>query len=221
MLSELSHFVAIERLGPRVTERIHWRGWPNEPMIALTFDDGPHPIYTPQLLEILDRHQAQATFFLVGQNIENNLDLAHEVAVSHEVANHTFTHPLMWRLSDQEMVVEINRTDQLLRRLNGVQPRFLRPPMGLFSRRVLDIVEQTGYQTVVGDVYPRDPHGPEKEKLVGRVLSRVRSGSIIIMHDGGNSEAVDRSQTVAAVDELIPKLRDRGFQLVTLSRLLA
>ncbi len=222
ILSDLSHTVAIERLGPLISKRISWQGAQDSPQIALTFDDGPQSVYTPQLLDVLAAHDVKATFFLVGRHIEVNYELAQEIANSgHELANHTFTHPLMWRLHDQKMVIEINKTDHLLRSLNGCRPRYLRPPMGLFTKRVLDIVEHTGYKTVVGDVYPRDPDLPGKERIVKRVLSRVRNGSIIILHDGGNTESVDRSQTVGAVAQIIPALKDRGYEFVTLTKLLA
>ncbi len=221
ILGDLSHFVGVERLGPKVSDRIHWRAFSGKPQIALTFDDGPQPEYTPRLLEILEKTNVKATFFVIGQYVEQQMQLAGQmVAAGHELANHTFTHPLMWHLNDLDMVLEINKTDHLLRSLNRHKPRFLRPPMGLFSRRVLDIIQQTGYETVVGDVYPRDPHLPGAEKIVGRVMRRVRNGSIIILHDGGNTKNVDRSQTVRAVEQLIPRLRDRGFEFVTLSTLL-
>jgi len=220
LLGDLSHAVAPERLGPRVTERVIWRAVTDEKKITLTFDDGPHPVYTPLLLDIFEKHDVSATFFLIGKNIEKNFGLAQQVVQSgHVVANHTFTHPLMFKLSDDEMRDEISRTDTLLRELSNHTPKYLRPPMGLFSKRVLDIVEQSGYRTVVGDVYPRDPHMPGTQRIVSRVLSRVVTGSIVIMHDGGNSNYVDRSQTVAAVRELIPQLRDRGFEFVRLSEL--
>ncbi|MFQ5604332.1 MAG: polysaccharide deacetylase family protein [bacterium] len=221
LLSDLSHAVALERLGPAVTERVFWRAVTKEPKIALTFDDGPQPTYTPQLLDILSKHAVPATFFLIGQHIEKNVELAERtVQAGHEVGNHTFSHPYLFRLSDADMLSEIRRTDALLRNLDGAAPKFLRPPMGLFSRRVLNLVEQAGYKSVVGDVYPRDPHLPGKNKILQRVLSRVVNGSIIILHDGGNTEQVDRSQTVWAVDRLVPQLRERGFQFVTLSDLL-
>ncbi len=220
LLGDLSHAVAPERLGPKVTERVIWRAVTDERKIALTFDDGPHPLYTPQLLEIFEKHSAPATFFLVGKHIEQNFGLAQQIVQQkHEIANHTFTHPLMFKLTDEQMRDEISRTDALLRQLGNSAPKFLRPPVGLFSKRVLNIVEECGYRTVVGDVYPRDPHLPGTNRIVSRVLSRVVTGSIVIMHDGGNSEHVDRSQTIAAVQALLPQLRERGFEFVRLSEL--
>lgn len=221
MLSDLSHVVALERFGPRISERVFWRAVTDQPKIALTFDDGPRSENTPALLEILQRFSVSATFFLIGKHIEANFGLAQRiVGAGHEVANHTFSHPLLLRLDDGQIRNEITRTDQLLSSLGGAGAKFLRPPMGLFSRRVLDIVQECGYRTVIGDVYPRDSHFPGTAKIVRRVLSRTIKGSIIILHDGGNSNHVDRSETLAAVQELIPLLKRRGFQFMTLSELL-
>jgi peptidoglycan/xylan/chitin deacetylase (PgdA/CDA1 family) len=214
--------VALERFGPKISERVIWRAPIHERKIALTFDDGPHPVYTPKILEVLERFKVPATFFLIGKHLQNNLNLAREtVQAGHEVGNHTFTHQRMWRLTDINMIDEIKRTDDLLRSLDSTEPRFLRPPMGLFSKRVLNIVERAGYKTVVGNVYPRDPHLPGREKILSRMLSRVIKGSIIILHDGGNTNHVDRSQTIWAVERFIPELQERGFEFVTLSELIA
>lgn len=218
LLSDLSHLVAPERLGPKVSARVAWRAVTDDRKIALTFDDGPEPTYTPQVLKVLQKHDTPATFFLIGKHLEKHFPLAEEIVrVGHEIGNHTFSHVPMFRLSDDEMTVEIERTHKLLLELNGDRPRFLRPPMGLFSSRVLDIVHQHGYKTVVGDVYPRDSHCPGKERIVRRILKRVTKGSIIILHDGGNSNHVDRSQTVWAIDILIPLLKERGYSFVRLS----
>ncbi len=220
-LSNLSHLIAFERLGPSISKRVAWRAPTKERKIALTFDDGPHPVYTPQILEVLESFKVPATFFLIGKHLQNNLNLAKEtVRAGHEVGNHTFSHQRMWRLTDLKMNDEIKRTDDLLRNLNGAAPRFLRPPMGLFSKRVIDNIERAGYKTVVGNVYPRDPHLPGRQKILNRVLSRVINGSIIILHDGGNTNHVDRSQTIWAVERFIPELQERGFEFVTLSELI-
>ncbi len=85
----------------------------------------------------------------------------------------------------------------------------------------MDILEKQGYETVVGDVYPRDSHRPGKDKIIQRVLSRTAPGSIIILHDGGNTRNVDRSQTLEAIEEIIPEIKKKGFEFVTLSQLLS
>ncbi len=218
VLSDLSYHASIERLGRLLIKRVVWRRHSGEPRIALTFDDGPHPVYTPQILDILKEHGATGTFFLIGRHVERFPEIARRIVrEGHEIANHTYSHPLLMRLSDDQVKTEIAKTHQLLTGLNGQRPRFLRPPMGLFSKRILDLIEGQGYRALVGDVYPRDSHRPGKSKIVQRILQRGQAGSIIILHDGGNTDVVDRTQTVEAVREVIPKLKQRGFDLVTLS----
>lgn len=165
--------------------------------------------------------QVQATFFLVGKHVEKHFPVAQDIAsAGHEIGNHTFSHSPLFFLTNSQIREEIDRTSRLLRNIARVKIQFLRPPAGLFTRRVVNLVEQLGYKIVVGDVYPRDPHFPGKDKIVQRVLRRTSPGSIIILHDGGNSRRVDRSQTVEALQEIIPLLRTKGFEFVTLSRLL-
>lgn len=222
LLSDLSHAVSLERLGPKLIERIHWRAVTDELKIAITFDDGPHATSTPLILELLQRLNVPATFFLVGKHLEKQQGIAREmVDAGHEIGNHTFSHSLLYLSTKNRIRDEITRTDSLLRSIDGAEPRFFRPPAGFFTKQVLDIADQLGYKTVVGDVYPRDPHLPGKEKIVDRVLQRTVAGSIIILHDGGNTQRVDRSQTLEAISEIIPSLKDKGFGFFTLSNLLS
>ncbi|MEW5900107.1 MAG: polysaccharide deacetylase family protein [Acidobacteriota bacterium] len=222
LLGDLSHSVAPERLGVRLSDRVLWRAKTDEPNIALTFDDGPQPLYTPALLEVLDRGGVPATFFLVGKNVEMHPELARRIVrAGHEVGNHSYSHSFLLLSSEDKIRREILRTDELLRSIDGAAPRFFRPPAGLFSNRMLDIAEDLGYRAVVGDVYPRDPHYPGRRKIVRRVLERVAAGSIIILHDGGGTRRLDRSQTLEAVREIIPRLREKGFRFMTLSDLLS
>jgi peptidoglycan/xylan/chitin deacetylase (PgdA/CDA1 family) len=217
-LSYLGSWLAPERLGPLVAGSVLWRVDTPDKRIALTFDDGPHPENTPRLVELLDRLEVKATFFLIGKHIESYHKLAETlVSEGHQIENHTWSHAPAFKLSDDTLRREIRSTGRLLRELSGVRPAFLRPPMGLFSKRVRQIVESEGYRMVIGDVYPRDPHKPGKERILQRVLGRVRSGSIIILHDGGNGGLSDRSQTLWAVEKLIPELRGNGFRFVTLT----
>ncbi len=223
LLSDLSHAVSLERLGPKLIERIHWRGPSNRSAVALTFDDGPHATSTPAILEILQQFDVCATFFLVGKNLEKHQGIAREMVLAgHEIGNHTFSHSLLYASKKSRIRDEIMRTDSLLRSIDGARPPgFFRPPAGFFTKQVLDVAEQLGYRTVVGDVYPRDPHLPGKNKIVERVLQRTVAGSIIILHDGGNARKVDRSQTLGALSEIIPSLKGRGFEFLTLSDLLS
>jgi len=220
--SDVIHALALERLGPRITERIVWRIPNPGAKIALTFDDGPHPDSTPLILRILQKYRVPATFFLVGKHIVSRKKLAEAVVQGgHEIGNHTYNHVRLPLLPDKKVKSEILRTHELLMKLDGQPPQFLRPPQGAFTKRILDIVEELGYKAVIGDVYPRDPLLPGTPKIIQRVLDRTVPGSIIILHDGGSSKNADRSQTVAATEEIIPCLQDRGFTLVTMSQLLA
>jgi peptidoglycan/xylan/chitin deacetylase (PgdA/CDA1 family) len=221
LLSDLSHAVSLERLGPKLIERIHWHGPTDKPMVSLTFDDGPHTASTPLILEVLQQYKVPASFFLVGKHLEKHPEIARDIVSSgHEIGNHTFSHSLLYASTKNRIRDEIHRTDTLLRNIDGAEPKFFRPPAGFFTKQVLDVAEQLGYKTVVGDVYPRDPHLPGKEKIVDRVLHRTVAGSIIILHDGGNTQRVDRSQTLEAISEIIPSLKNKGFAFLTLSELL-
>jgi peptidoglycan/xylan/chitin deacetylase (PgdA/CDA1 family) len=221
IISDISHAVSPERFGPKLSERVLWRIETNNADVALTFDDGPHASSTPQILNALSQLDVKATFFMVGKHIRSNPHVTKAISEEgHEIGNHTFSHHLMFVLTNNQIKEEIMRTDELIKEINGCSPRFLRPPVGLFTKRILNIVEQLGYQMVVGDVYPRDPHMPGKRKIVKRVLQRASPGSIIILHDGGNSKKIDRTQTVEALKEIIPRLRDKGLRFVTLSELL-
>ena len=222
LLGNLSHAVSIERFGARLSERVFWRAPTDELRIALTFDDGPHALSTPRVLDVLKAFDVPATFFLVGKNIKSHLQVARDVVkAGHEIGNHTYNHMRLSFLAEAKIRDEIIRTDDLIRNIDGAEPRFLRPPFGLFTKRVLDIVEGLGYQTVVGDVYPRDPHHPGKKKIVERVVRKSAPGSVIILHDGGNRRNVDRSETIEAIKEIIPRLKEKGFIFVRLSELLS
>jgi peptidoglycan/xylan/chitin deacetylase (PgdA/CDA1 family) len=219
--SDISYALALERFGPRLTKRIVWNVQNDEGKIALTFDDGPHPKSTPLILETLAKFGVLATFFLVGRHIVSHREIADCVVKGgHNIGNHTYSHAFLPLLPDKQVKKEIVRTHELLMSLNGHPPRYLRPPQGAFTRRILDIVDELGYQTVIGDVYPRDPHRPGTQTIIQRVCDRTVQGSIIILHDGGSSKSADRSQTVVAIEEIIPRLLDKDFTFVTLSQIL-
>ena len=220
LLGHMSHTLALERFGPWLARRILWRVEAFEKIVALSFDDGPHPEFTPAIIDVLERYKIPATFFLVGRHVRQHPQVAQRLDKGpHEIANHTFNHRVLPMLRDQAILHEIRHADHLIREITGRAPRLLRPPMGLFSRRVVDLIEGCGYTTVIGDVYPRDPNLPGRERIYRRVMRRVRPGSIIILHDGGNTRRVDRSQTVWATERIIENLSAQGYRFVTISEL--
>jgi peptidoglycan/xylan/chitin deacetylase (PgdA/CDA1 family) len=220
LTGDFSHALAIERLGPRLTQRVLWRVETQERTVALSFDDGPHARFTPAILDLLERHNLPATFFLIGRYVLKYPLLAQRIARGqHEIGNHTFSHRILPLLRDEEVKAEIRQTEEAIRIHTGKRPRFIRPPMGLFTKRTVNMIEACGYGTVIGDVYPRDPHLPGKDKIYRRVMRRVRPGSIIILHDGGNTPHVDRSQTVWAAEKIIETLLREGYRFVTISEL--
>jgi len=213
-----SHALAPERLGPHIAKRVLWRADTAEKVVALSFDDGPNPVYTPEILKILAEFGIPATFFLVGRHVEKYGSIARDVKEQqHEIGNHTFNHKMMPFLNDAEIETEVSRTHASIQEKTGSTPRYLRPPMGLFTKRTVTKTAKEGYKTIVGDVYPRDPGKPGKKRLVQRILRRVKPGSVIILHDGGNTKNVDRSQTVACVKEIIPNLLEKGYRFSTLT----
>jgi peptidoglycan/xylan/chitin deacetylase (PgdA/CDA1 family) len=141
------------------------------------------------------------------------------VAQGHGIGNHTYTHPALLFLDEDTLRNEIARAHRLMADLLHVQSTLFRPPWGLVSARVLDVVAGLGYRAVVGDVFPYDTNGPGADQIVRRVLRRVAPGSILILHDGyTTSRDVDKSQTVRALEQILPALLDQGYEFVPLAR---
>jgi peptidoglycan/xylan/chitin deacetylase (PgdA/CDA1 family) len=191
-----------------------------EKRVALTFDDGPNPRHTPELLDLLAEHHVRITFFLVGKRVWRHPELARRIVVDgHEVGNHGMNHIPLPVLPRPLLSREVEEAGELIERASGARPRWFRPPMGWFTDGSLRAVRELGYEPVIGDVHPRDSSRPGADRIVSHVLERILPGSIIILHDGGWSDEVDRSQSIEAVRRLIGLLRERGYELMTLSEL--
>ena len=189
------------------------------PEVALTFDDGPNPPYTGQILGILARYQVPATFFCVGlQASAHPADVARMAAAGHGLGNHTWSHPFLPDLTRAQLAEQLDRTDEAVSRAaGGREPGLFRPPYGSRSPDVLRWLGERGSTIVLWDVDPSDWARPGAAVIAGRVLTQTRPGTIILMHDGGG----DRSQTVAALPLVIEGLLDRGFRFTRADALLA
>ncbi|WP_052434063.1 polysaccharide deacetylase family protein [Streptacidiphilus melanogenes] len=180
--------------------------------IALTIDDGPHPRYTPQVLALLQRYGITATFCQIGDEIGRHPALVREVAdQGHLIANHTWTHPDLVRETRTAVREEIVRTSEILERTTGRTPDLFRAPYGAWSSRVLAECRTQGLRPLDWSVDPRDWSRPGVSSIVRTILRTTRTGSIILEHDGGG----DRSQTVAALRTVLPRLLDEGYHFVT------
>jgi peptidoglycan-N-acetylglucosamine deacetylase len=189
--------------------------------IALTFDDGPNPAVTPTLLDLLDRHRAKATFFLVGSWVRRVPVLAKEIAVrGHSVGNHTDTHPALTLRSAQYITKELGRCDDAIESATGAKPRWMRPPFGFRSPLLDGIVRKRGGAGVVmWSAWARDWKPQPTEPVIER-LRRAQGGDIVLLHDGDPwTINADRRHTVAALEYWLPRWNDSGIRFVTLDEI--
>jgi peptidoglycan-N-acetylglucosamine deacetylase len=210
---------------PYVIERTGAK--PNE--LALTFDDGPDPDWTPKILDILKAKGVHASFFIIGDSAQAYPDLVQRVlAEGHDVGNHTFTHPNLGEMPDELVTLEINATQRLFEALTGRSMRLFRAPyLGDAEPTTADeivpiqIAQSMGYVSVGLHVDPNDWQRPPADVIVQRVIEQVTDpnpdirGHMILLHDSGG----DRSQTIAALPKLIDALRAKGYDFVTVSKL--
>nr|WP_210381537.1 chitooligosaccharide deacetylase NodB [Microvirga zambiensis] len=193
--------------------------------VYLTFDDGPHPLFTPKILDVLAEHRVPAAFFVIGSCAAAQRDLIRRiVAEGHEVANHTMTHPDPSRCKPDEVQYEIlaaNRTIKLVCPQASV--RYMRAPFGIWTEDLLTASARAGLTPVHWSADPRDWSRPGANAIVDAVLGSIRPGVIVLLHDGCPPDELNpgtraglRDQTVRALSRLIPALHDRGFEIRSL-----
>jgi len=207
-----------------VPESITRQGDPGPHKVALTFDDGPDPTWTPKILRILKEKNAPAAFFVLGSQVQQYPDLLERIAADgHEIGNHTYTHHNLTLSGDEQIDLELNATTRLIEAVTGHSTAYFRPPYnsdGTPSQpgemRALRVARDLGYLTVTQSIDPDDWERPGADALVLRVKNQRPNGSIILLHDAGG----DRSQTVSALPRIIDYLRSRGDQIVPLSEII-
>lgn len=191
--------------------------WPSAgKMVALTFDDGPSKQFTPQYLKVLNEYGVHATFFLIGRQVQENPGLAAMIAGSgNEIGSHTFDHHNLKQMSLEAAEQDITSAQQLIEQ-DTHQPAFLfRPPGGNLNEPLVKIIDKMGLQVILWNIDPRDwDESSSTEHTIDNVLTNLQPGSIILLHEG-------KQHTLTALPTLIEDLRQRGYQLVTVSELLA
>jgi peptidoglycan/xylan/chitin deacetylase (PgdA/CDA1 family) len=189
------------------------RGSPARKTLALTFDDGPHPEFTPKLLAVLSKYHVKASFFVVGKMAQRYPDLVRqEVAAGHEIGNHTFSHANVARLTENGAAAEWEAGDEAITAITGEKVRYCRPPGGRYDRDSVIAASELGLTMVLWTDNSADYLGMSPHRLEQRVLSRISNGGIVLMHDGVQ-------QTIDVLPDIIEKLRSKGYRFVTLSEL--
>ena len=190
--------------------------------IALTYDDGPNDPHTFRLLEVLAKHNVQATFFLIGRYVRERGDIARDTAkAGHIIGNHTFTHPLLTLKSAAEVRKELTNCGSALDEAVGVHSNLFRPPFGGRRPAVLSIAREFGLQPIMWNVTGYDWNAPPAAEIEQKCAKQIRGGDVILLHDGGHRQmGADRSQTVIATDHMITRYKSEGYEFVTIEQML-
>jgi peptidoglycan-N-acetylglucosamine deacetylase len=190
--------------------------------IALTFDDGPNDPFTPQLLDVLARHDVKATFFMLGQYVKMRPDLARQVGdTGHVIGNHTFSHPNLIFLRVNRVKKEIEDCQRALSDAVGQPSSLFRPPFGGRRPASLRVPRSLGLKTIMWNVTGWDWKAPSADFIEQKIASRLRGGSVILLHDGGHEGmGRDRSKTVVATDRIIARYKAEGYEFVTIPQMM-
>ncbi|MGC5287966.1 polysaccharide deacetylase family protein [Micromonospora sp. DT231] len=197
---------------------VFWSGRTSQRLVALTFDDGPAPQWTPMVLDTLARHRVPATFFMVGAQVRRHADVVRDRLAEHEVGNHSWDHRNLAELDPTEAYDDLRRSHDAIAELTGTQPTLLRPPFGQMGGAVLHAAARLDYQLVLWSLqmvereFPDDPAGHAR-----RIVNEVRPGTIVLGHDVG---ARRRLVALRGLTDMINGLRSRGYTFVTVSALL-
>ncbi|MBS4176755.1 polysaccharide deacetylase family protein [Lederbergia citrea] len=221
LFSIASHTHAGENKGRAYYEEsgdVVWDVVTEEKLIALTFDDGPHSTFTPQILDILAKYNAKATFFVIGEHAKKFPNIIkRQVKEGHEIANHSFTHynPIK---KGEALKKELRQTDDILYKITGTKPAFYRPVGGYYNDQIINTSVHEGYRVIMWSWHQdtEDWKRPGVNKIVSKVLSGHQPGDVVLFHDAGG----DRSQTVKALSIILPALEKEGYEFVTVSQLL-
>ncbi len=198
-----------------ITPNILYRVKTEKGLVALSFDDGPHPEFTPQVLEILKRHEAKATFFLIGERALRHPELVTRIrAEGHEIGNHYFKDGPTLGHSDAKFVEKLEKTERALGPSGEL--RFFRPPGGVAWPRQLRLARDRGSTCVLGCAYPHDPMRPPVKYIRWLVRKNLAPGTIVILHDGIR----DATRGIEALPDILAEGKRRGLRFVSIGELI-
>ncbi len=189
-----------------------------EKKIALTFDDGPHPKYTKEILDLLKEYNITATFFMIGRNVALYPNVARRVAQEgHEIGSHTFSHPHMLKIASSDLIEEIKKTEHVFHDIGLPHPTLFRPPEGYRTKEQSQIVKNAGYTMVVWSLDTHDWKSTPSDHIIRHACANIQGGDILLFHDYISGQ----NTTITALQALIPKLLEDGYHFVTVSELIS
>ncbi|NLY85410.1 MAG: polysaccharide deacetylase family protein [Tissierellia bacterium] len=196
------------------------KGTKKQKVIALSFDDGPHPKYTIEILDILKEYDIKATFFVLGMHAEKYPEIIkRQVEEGHEIGNHSYSHINMRKATKKQIREEFEKTQEIIYSIAKIRPKVFRPPYGNYNRDVIEIISSDDIPIVLWTFYQdsKDWSNPGVDSIVNTTLSKVQNGDIILFHDYVYK---NESHTVEALKIIIPELLNKGYKFVTISELL-
>jgi peptidoglycan-N-acetylglucosamine deacetylase len=193
---------------------------PGTRRLALTYDDGPNDPHTLRLLDVLARHGARATFFLIGRFVEQRPDIVREIVKQgHAIGNHTYSHAHLIFIGDKETLAQLKRCQQAIEDATGESVRLFRPPFGGRRPGTLPLARSLGLEPIMWNITGRDWNAGPAETIVRRISRRIHGGDVILLHDGGHQAmGADRAQTVRATGKLLEQYD--GFEFVSIPNMM-
>jgi peptidoglycan/xylan/chitin deacetylase (PgdA/CDA1 family) len=187
----------------------------DQKVVAMTFDDGPHPTHTPQLLKMLRDRNIKATFYLVGKNAKAYPNIVRQmVAEGHEIGNHTWTHGSLTSMSDEQIRRELKMSTDAVFEAAGYRPQTIRPPYGAINQRIKEMMyAEFGYPTIMWSVDPQDWRKPGVSVVTSRIVNAAHPGAILLAHD-------IHAPTIQAMPATFDQLLAKGYRFVTVSQLM-
>ncbi len=196
----------------------------SEKLVALTFDDGPSDIWTPKILDELKKCGVKATFFMLGEHVEQYPQVARRVAQEgHDIGNHSYGHGALLYYTKDELKETIKKTERIIKEATGVTTKYFRPPKAWLSKREKKKIKEMGYEIILWSLNSKDWVNFDDKYIIRYILRNVRPGDIILFHDSGGvfaKEGGNRYETVLTIPRLIEKLKEKGYKCVTITELL-
>ncbi len=197
----------------------------DEKVVALTFDDGPSPLWTPQVLDELKKAGIKATFFMIGKHVEQYPEIARRVArEGHDIENHGYDHKVMIYYKTDELKKEIDEAEKVIKDVTGQTTKYFRPPKAWLNDTEKQKVKDMGYGVVLWSLNSKDWVTFHDKQITSFIARHIKPGDIILFHDSGgvfSTEGGDRSQTVKTIPRLVKRLEEKGYKFVTVSELLS